>query len=66
MVLHWLGQCLAPLGSFFTGLVFARNADKSAEINSVLAKRQHETQAAIAQSNRQTQLEIAYRNLEQA
>jgi len=66
VVVHWLGQCLAPLGSFFTGLVFARNANQSAKISSALAERQHETQEAIAQANRQTQLEIAYRNLEQA
>lgn len=66
MTLLWLGQFLAQLSPVFTGLVFARNADKSAAINSALAQRQQNTQLAIAESQRQTQLEIAYRNLEQA
>ncbi|HAG80070.1 MAG TPA: hypothetical protein DCL61_02635 [Cyanobacteria bacterium UBA12227] len=61
-----IGQLLAPIGAFFTGSVLARNADKSAAINSALAQKQQDTQLAIAQSQRQTQLEIAYRHLEQA
>lgn len=66
MPLPLLGWSLAPLGAIFTGLVFARNADKSAAINSALAQRQQDTQLAIAESQQQTQLAIAYRNLEQA
>jgi hypothetical protein len=61
-----LGLLLAPMAGIFTGLVFARNADKSAAISSALAKRQQDTQLAIAESQQTTQLAIAYRNLEQS
>ncbi|NEQ41110.1 MAG: hypothetical protein F6K40_34845 [Okeania sp. SIO3I5] len=65
MNLYWIGQILPSLGSFFTALVYVRNADKAGTINLALAQKQRNTQLAIAQSQRQTQLEIAYRNLEQ-
>lgn len=61
-----LGLLLAPMAAIFTGLVFARNADKSAAISSALAKSQQNTQIAIAESQQTTQLAIAYRNLEQS
>lgn len=77
MAVPLLALLLPPMAAIFTGLVFARNADKSAAISSALAKKQQDTQIkiaesqqdtqlAIAQSQRQTQLETAYRNLEQA
>ncbi|MEK0194027.1 hypothetical protein [Microcoleus anatoxicus] len=66
MALPLLGLLLAPIGAIFTGLVFARNADKSAAISSALAKSQQKTQITIAESQQQTQLAIANRNLEQS
>ncbi len=66
MAVPLLGLLLAPMAGIFTGLVFARNADKSAAISSALAKSQQNTQLAIAESQQTTQLAIAYRNLEQS
>lgn len=66
MAVPLLGLLLAPMAGIFTGLVFARNADKSAAISSALAKNQQDTQLAIAESQQTTQLAIAYRNLEQS
>ncbi len=57
--LGFFGQLLAPLSSIFTGLVFARNADKSAAISSALAQTQQNTQVKLAALNiaYQTRLE---------
>ncbi|HIK11717.1 MAG TPA: hypothetical protein IGS52_15895 [Oscillatoriaceae cyanobacterium M33_DOE_052] len=57
-----VGQLLAPIGYFFNSLVQARNADLSASVNLALASKQKD----IADSQRQTQRDIAYQNLEQA
>lgn len=59
-----LSSIFAPIGSFITSMVFARNTNKTTKTQTNLAVKQEKTQLEITRKQQLTQLKIAYLNIE--
>lgn len=55
---------LTPIATFFGGLIFARNTDKSTKTSKEIALHQSDTQKTLEIQRQQTQLKLAYLNIE--
>ncbi|OQW90904.1 MAG: hypothetical protein BWK78_05960 [Thiotrichaceae bacterium IS1] len=55
---------LAPIATFFGGLIFARNTDKSTKTSKEIALHQSDSQKELEVQRQQTQLKLAYLNIE--